>query len=149
MKVKILIPFLTGFLMTGYLIKGQQPIDTNRKLMKLFEANTQKWKDAYNSGDAKNLETLYSSDAIYCSSHVAGLEAIGRDKVVANFRNGMNGGGHIDAIEILSVTISNNVAALYCRYHATNSGAAVTGRNLLVLQKVNGHWLIVKHMTVV
>lgn len=148
MNAKILITFLTGILLT-FALEGQQLVDNNPRLLKLFEANTKKWKDAYNSGDARNLELLYSSDAIYCSSHVPGLEATGRDRVVANFQTGMSGGGHIDEIEILSVTMSKNVAALYCRYHATNNGAAVSGRNLLVLKKEKGHWLIVKHMTVV
>ncbi len=148
MKAKILITILTGLLLTGHLA-GQQYADNNLRLLKLFDANVQKWKEAYNSGDAKNLIPLYSSHAIYCSSHVPGLEAIGRVNVIANFQRGMSGGGHIDQIEILSVSRSGNMAALYCRYHATNNGAAVSGRNLLVLKKEKEHWLIVKHMTVV
>jgi len=108
-----------------------------------------KWKEAYNGVYAQNLVPLYAEDAIYSSSHVAGLEAIGRDKVIANFQNGMKMGGHIDKVEILSANVSGEIASLYCLYQATNSGVTVTGRNLLVLRKVKGQWVIINHMTVV
>ena len=44
---------------------------------------------------------------------------------------------------------SCNMATLLCKYQATNSGVTVTGRNLLVMKKINGKWLIAVHMTVV
>ena len=78
-----------------------------------------------------------------------GLEAVGRDRVIAYFQAGISGGGHIDRIEILTMNVSKNMASLYCSYQATNSGVTVTGRNLLVLQKEHGKWLIAIHMTVV
>jgi hypothetical protein len=34
-------------------------------------------------------------------------------------------------------------------YEATNNGQKVSGRNLIVLRKLGGKWLIVSHMTVV
>ncbi len=122
---------------------------TNANLSSEFPVKLEQWKDAYNSGDAQNLVPLYAEDAIYSSSHVAGLEAIGRDKLIANFQNGISGGGHIDKIEILKMDVSSEMAYLFCRYQATNSGATVSGRNLLVLKKVDGQWVIVFHMTVV
>jgi len=61
----------------------------------------------------------------------------------------MSGGGHIDSIEILSMNVSCELATLLCKYQATNSGQTVVGRNLLVLKKIEGKWLIVLHMTVV
>ncbi len=46
MNAKILITFLTGILLT-FALEGQQLVDNNPRLLKLFEANTKKWKDAY------------------------------------------------------------------------------------------------------
>lgn len=127
-----------------------QPTDSlNSKLLEEFKKHTEKWKDAYNSQNAQNLVPLYSNDAEYISSHVSGLVAKGRDQLIANFQNGMSSGGHIDSIEILSMNISCDLATLFCKYQATNSGQTVIGRNLLVLRKRNNQWVIVLHMTVV
>jgi ketosteroid isomerase-like protein len=114
-----------------------------------FEAKMVAWQKAYNSGDAKNLIPLYTEDAIYTSSHVPGLEAIGREKLIANFQVGISGGGHIDKIEILKMDVSDDLAYLFCKYQATNSGETVSGRNLIVLKKADNTWKIVMHMTVV
>jgi ketosteroid isomerase-like protein len=119
------------------------------QLLQEFQQQTEKWKQAYNSGDAKNLVPLYAPEANYCFSHVQGLMVSGRDKLIANFQNGINTGGHIDSIEILSINLSCELATLFCKYQATNSGQTVSGRNLLVLKKINGQWLIILHMTVV
>jgi len=119
------------------------------KLVEFFKERTLQWKDAYNSKDAKNLVPLYSSDAQYISSHVTGLVADGRIKLIDNFQNGMNMGGYIDSVEIIKSEISCNLATLLCIYQATNNGVTVIGRNLLVLRKIKGDWLIVLHMTVV
>ena len=73
----------------------------------------------------------------------------GRKNVISYFQNGINGGGHIDKIEILSMNFSCDIATLLCKYQATNSGVTVTGRNLLVMKKIDGKWLITVHMTVV
>ncbi len=118
-------------------------------LLAEFQKNTIAWQEAYNTGNAQNLVPLYAEDARYISSHVEGLEAIGRDKLIANFQNGITGGGHIDSLEILEADTSGQMATLLCKYVATNSGVTVSGRNLLVLKNVNGKWLILLHMTVV
>lgn len=115
----------------------------------IFSARTEQWKEAYNSKDAANLVPLYTPDAQYISSHVSGLVANGREKLIANFQNGMKMGGHIDLVEIIRMDVSCGLATLLCKYQATNSGVTVTGRNLLILKKVGGEWLIVLHMTVV
>jgi ketosteroid isomerase-like protein len=120
-----------------------------KKLQHEFELRTNQWKEAYNSGDAQNLVALYSQDAIYISSHVKGLEARGRDQLIAYFQQGMSGGGHVDAIEILTMEASGGLATLLCKYQATNSGVTVVGRNLLVMKNINGNWVVVVHMTVV
>lgn len=142
--------FMLAFLLTAsVMVQSQTKVNIGSQQYDGFQENIEKWKDAYNSGDAQNLVPLYTEDAVYSSSHVAGLEAIGRDKVIANFQKGISGGGHIDKIEILSANVSGEMASLYCRYQATNSGVTVSGRNLLVLRKVKGQWLIIQHMTVV
>lgn len=126
------------------LIKGD-----SLDLAGMFSARTEQWKEAYNSKDASNLVPLYTPDAQYISSHVSGLVANGREKLIANFQNGMNMGGHIDLVEIIRMDVSCGLATLLCKYQATNSGVTVAGRNLLILRKVGSDWLIVLHMTVV
>lgn len=123
-------------------------IDSNA-LISDFSIQTNKWIEAYNSMDANNLIPLYTEDAVYISGHVSGLELNGRKDVITNFQNGINGGGHIDKIEILSINLSCDIATLLCKYQATNSGVKFTGRNLLVMKRINGKWLIAVHMTVV
>lgn len=134
---------------TAFAASTQTQVKSDVKIYLEFQQNVEKWKEAYNSKDGQNLLPLYAEDAVYSSSHVAGLEAIGRDRVIANFQVGMSGGGHIDKIEILSANIYGELASLYCLYQATNSGVTVTGRNLLVLRKVKNQWMIINHMTVV
>ncbi len=146
MKNLLVIFSLTFIIVT---VQAQTQISKTDKQFAAFQQNVEKWKTAYNSGDAKNLTLLYSEDATYSSSHVPGLEAIGREKLIANFQKGISGGGHIDKIEILTANVSGEIASLYCLYQATNSGVTVTGRNLLVLRKINGEWLIFSHMTMV
>jgi ketosteroid isomerase-like protein len=119
------------------------------KFKQEFQAETEKWKVAYNSKDARNLEPLYTENADYVSSHVNGLEANGRDKIIAYFQAGINFGGHIDSIEILKINVSCDIATLLCKYQATNSGITVVGRNVLVMKKVGDKWLIALHITVV
>ena len=150
MKTSIKSILLVTFLIiNSNLTSAQTQLGHDSKQFKQFQLSVEKWKDAYNSGDAQNLIPLYSEDATYSSSHVPGLEAIGRDALIANFQKGISGGGHLDKIEILTANVSKDMASLYCFYQATNSGVSVSGRNLLVLRKVKGEWIIFSHMTVV
>ena len=114
-----------------------------------FQRQVQRWKEGYNSKDAKRLVQLYAPDARYISGHVAGLELNGRDNVIDYFQRGIDGGGHIDYIEILDTSISAELATVLTRYQANNAGQIAIGRNLLVLRKIGGVWLIIIHMTVV
>lgn len=148
MNMKNLLVIFSLFLIT-ITTNGQTQISVTDKQFAVFQQNVEKWKTAYNSGDAQNLVALYTEDATYSSSHVPGLEAIGRENLIANFQKGISMSGHIDKIEILTANVSGKMASLYCRYQATNSGVTVIGRNLLVLRKVKGEWLIFSHMTVV
>jgi ketosteroid isomerase-like protein len=58
-------------------------------------------------------------------------------------------GGHLDALEVIAITHSCDIASVLCAYHTNNSGQRVSGRTLLVLKKIDGQWLIAVHMTVV
>jgi uncharacterized protein (TIGR02246 family) len=115
----------------------------------LFTGLANEWKEAYNSKDAGRVAALYADDADYISSHVPGLIAHGRDKIRANFQVGIEAGGHIDSIRIVSSGLSCDLAYLVCQYDATNGGQRVSGRNLIVSKKAGAKWLIVSHMTVV
>jgi ketosteroid isomerase-like protein len=108
-----------------------------------------RWMAAYNGTDAKHLEPLYAEDAQYISGHVAGLVADGRDKVIANFQVGMQMGGHIDDLIVLSTQVSDTLATVLCEYHATNAGQKAVGRTLLLFRRQNNAWKIYLHMTVV
>ncbi len=146
-KFLVSLIFNLGVLTTLFAQSGND--STEIRLRHEFQLSTEKWREAYNSNDANNLVPLYLEDAVYISSHVSGLEAKGRDNLIANFQNGMNMGGHIDSVEILLMNVSCDIASLLCKYQATNSGVTVTGRNLLVMKKINGSWYISMHMTVV
>jgi uncharacterized protein (TIGR02246 family) len=107
------------------------------------------WKDAYNSNDAERLAQMYTEDAFYISPHVSGLIAEGRANIKSNFQRGMEGGGHVDKIRVLRTSASCTMAYSVCIYEATNNGQKVSGRNLLVLKKVRGRWLIASHVSVI
>lgn len=107
------------------------------------------WKNAYNGKDARKLEPLYAENAEYISAHVDGYHARGRAAVIANFQRGIDGGGSITALDVLSTVHTREMASMVTRYVAVNSGRRVEGRNLLVLKKGDAGWRIVTHMTVV
>jgi ketosteroid isomerase-like protein len=123
--------------------------DSATMVTRYFNALAQVWMRAYNANDSTTLAALYTQDAEYISSHVQGLVAAGNDRVVANFQRGVKSGGHIDSVTVLSVQLSCDLATLFCKYEATNSGQKAIGRTLLVLKKVNDRWLIRLHITVV
>jgi hypothetical protein len=61
-----------------------------------FSHIAEEWRLAYNGTDASKLSHFYAEDAQYISSHIAGLVATGRDRVIANFQLGMNNGGFLE-----------------------------------------------------
>ncbi len=123
--------------------------DSTDRVAEHFSTLAQMWMQAYNTDDSTTLSALYTPDAEYISSHVHGLVLHGRDKVIANFHQGVQSGGHIDSVSLLSVQLSCDLATLLCKYEATNSGQKAVGRNVLVVKKAGGKWLITLHMTVV
>ena len=58
-------------------------------------------------------------------------------------------GAYVGVTIILQTTTSSEMSTILAKYQATNAGQTVTGRNLLILKKVNGVWVILIHMTVV
>jgi ketosteroid isomerase-like protein len=114
-----------------------------------FRMLASKWQEAYNSKVARNFVQLYADSAEYISAHVAGYVAHGRAEVIANFQRGMDMGGHIDSIEVQSITTSGDLASVVCRYKALAGGKSVEGRNILVCKRIRGSWLIITHVTVV
>jgi uncharacterized protein (TIGR02246 family) len=107
------------------------------------------WVSAYNAQDAATLGSLYTEDAQYISPHVAGYILRGRNEIVDNFVKGARSGGHIDSIHVLSCTVTDQMATVVCRYDATNNGVGVNGRNVIVLEKVNGRWLYAVHASII
>jgi ketosteroid isomerase-like protein len=101
------------------------------------------WKAAYNAKDAAAVAALYGP---HVSAHVV---ARGRAKIQAYFRRGIDAGGHVDAIQILSSGHSGDLAYTVGTHEATNAGQQVRGRNVVVVPNVAGRWLIVAHETVV
>jgi ketosteroid isomerase-like protein len=107
------------------------------------------WVSAYNDEDTAALGSFYTEDAQYISPHVAGYILYGRKEIVDNFMKGARGGGHIDSIRVLSCTVTDQMASVVCRYHATNGGVEVNGRNVIVLRNVNGRWLYAIHASII
>lgn len=114
-----------------------------------FHRLAEQWRLSHNSKDAQNLAPLYAEEAEYISAHVPGLAAKGRNALLSYFQNGMDLGGHLDVIEVLSINLSCELATLLCKYEATNAGQKAVGRNLLVLKRIGKNWLILTHITVV
>jgi len=63
-----------------------------------LQRTAENWKDAYNSGDASRVASLYAEDGDYLSAHVG---AHGREVIRAYFQKGIDAGGHIDAVRVL------------------------------------------------
>jgi uncharacterized protein (TIGR02246 family) len=106
----------------------------------------EEWKAAYNAGDAARVASLYTDDGYYVSAHVV---AQGRSAIQAYFQRGIDAGGHIDRIQILTSGASGDLAYTVGTYEATNAGQKVRGRNVVVLRKVGEKWLMAAHETVV
>jgi ketosteroid isomerase-like protein len=111
-----------------------------------FKNLPDRWKTAYNAKDAAKVAALYAPDGYYLSAHVA---AHGRDEIRAYFQRGIDAGGHIEAIEILASGSSGNLAYSVGIYHASNAGQKVSGRLVVVAERIEGKWLIVAHESVV
>jgi uncharacterized protein (TIGR02246 family) len=104
------------------------------------------WQTAYNAKDAAGVAALYAEDGYYLSAHVL---AHGRQQIQAYFQKGIDAGGHIDEIRVLTIARSCDLAYSVGTYQATNSGQIYRGRIVVVLRKVADRWLMAAHEVVV
>ncbi len=104
------------------------------------------WIRFYNAGDAAKVAALYTDDGYYLSAHIL---AHGRPAIEAYWERGIKAGGHMDFIKPLTLYYTGDLAYSAGTYQATNAGVTVDGRILIVLRKVNDHWLMAAHETVV
>lgn len=109
----------------------------------------EEFKNAYNTNDITTLAALYDENADYVSPHVPDLMIHGREQIKQNFAKGIAMGGHIDSIEVLTSGSSGQLAYMVTTYIATNNGVPVKGKNVLVMKRVKGQWLIVTHASIV
>jgi hypothetical protein len=110
---------------------------------------SERWKAGYNNGVAAEIGALYAPDAYYLTQHFADGILQGRSRIQAYFQRGIDARFQIDAIHILSIDCSGNLAYTVGRYESTNAGVKARGVNLLVLRKTDGKWLIVAHESAV
>jgi ketosteroid isomerase-like protein len=131
---------LVAFGWAGVRTEGAGDVDP--ELLSVAE----EWRAAYNGRNAARVASLYTRDGYYVSAHVV---AHGRGEIQAYFQRGIDAGGHIDRIQILSSGRSGDLAYTVGTYEATNAGQKVRGRNVVVLRNVGGKWLMAAHETVV
>ena len=129
--------------------QNRASVGTYNVLKEEVALNAEEWRNAYNSGDVEKLAAFYSEDADYVSPHVPGLMIHGREAIKQNFQRGIAGGGHVDSIVVQRSSYSGDLAYMICAYQATNSGVTVRGKNVLVMKKVRGKWLIVTNASIV
>jgi hypothetical protein len=51
----------------------------------------------------------------------------------------------VDSIEVVTMECVGDFAYAVTRYESTNAGQKAFGVNLVVLQRLEGHWMIVAH----
>jgi ketosteroid isomerase-like protein len=74
---------------------------------------------------------------------------VGRDRIQAYVQRGTEAGYRIDAIKILTMDCSGDLAYTVGRYESTNAGQKALGVNVVVLRKTGGTWRIVAHESAV
>lgn len=147
-----LIALMAGLACLSLTAAAQQTgvsIDAYNVVKEGVPLNTEEWRNAYNAGDVEKLAALYCEDADYVSPHVPGLMIHGREAIKQNFQRGIAGGGHVDSIVVQRSGYSGDLAYVVCAYQATNSGMTVHGKNVLVMKRLGGRWLIVTHASIV
>jgi ketosteroid isomerase-like protein len=127
---------------TGQQGQAAAASSTEHELLAVAEA----WRTSYNAKDAVAVASLYAPNGYYVSAHVV---ARGRSEIQAYFQRGIDAGGHIDSIELLSTGRSGDLAYWVGTYEATNAGQKVRGRNVVVVRRVGKTWLMVAHESAV
>ena len=106
-------------------------------------------KDGYNSGDPEKVAALYAPNATYLTQHFVTGVVHGRPAIKAYVKKGTDAHYRIEAIRLLASDCSGDFAYAVTRYESTNADQKAFGVNLVVLQKMNGKWLIVAHESAV
>jgi uncharacterized protein (TIGR02246 family) len=148
-KTNLMLVALVCLSLTAVAQQNNVTIDAYNVIKQEVPLNTEEWRNAYNAGDVEKLAAFYSEDADYVSPHVPGLMIHGREAIKQNFQRGIAGGGHVDSIVVQRSYYSSDLAYIVCAYQATNSGVTVHGKNVLVMKKIGGRWLIVTHASIV
>ncbi len=141
------------FLATSAMAQSNRyPEDTavnSDSLKQVFQPMVDRWREAYRTKDATRLSSFYAGNSEYISAHVPGYICHGHAAVIANIQKGIDGGGTIDTLQILSANSSYDMVTLVCRYVGAANGQNVDGRSLLVMKRIDGRWLIVTQITTV
>lgn len=109
----------------------------------------ERWKAAYNAGQASQVSSLYSDDAYYLTQHFVSGIIHGRADIQAYVQRGIDAKYRIDAIDVLATECSGDFAYAITRYHSINTGRNDIGVNLVILRKKKHQWLIVAHESAV
>jgi uncharacterized protein (TIGR02246 family) len=105
----------------------------------------ERWKAAYNAGQAAQVSALYTEDAYYLTQHFVSGIIHGRADIQAYVQRGVDARYHIDSIEVLLTQCSGDFAYAVTRYQSNNAGRIDIGVNLVILRKTNGQWMIAAH----
>ncbi len=156
MRCWVLSVFL---LITTLALSQTRPSDSNRSNHAATSCSTadekalrrvsEVWKEGYNSGNAARVAALYTPEAYYLTQHFATGIVHPRDRIRAYVQRGVDARYHIDAIELLQLECSGELAYTVGRYESTNAGQKAMGVNIVVLRKIKGQWLIVAHESAV
>jgi ketosteroid isomerase-like protein len=149
LKTPLIFAALACLSLTAAAQQNSVSIDAYNVVKEEVPLNAEEWRSAYNAGDIEKLASFYSEDADYVSPHVTGLMIHGREAIKQNFQRGIVGGGHVDSIFVQRSGSSCDLAYVISAYQATNSGVTVHGKNVLVMKRIRGKWLIVTHASIV
>ena len=105
----------------------------------------ERWKASYNDGDAAKVAALYTENAYYLTQHFVTGIVHGRAAIQAYVQNGVSAHYHVDSIEVVTMECVGDFSYAVTRYESTNAGQKAFGVNLVVLQRLEGHWMIVAH----
>lgn len=107
------------------------------------------WKNGYNSGDPEKVASLYGPDATYLTQHFVTGVVHGRPAIKSYVKKGTDAHYRIESLRLLTSGCSGDFAYAITRYESTNADQKAFGVNLVVLQKMDGRWLIVAHESAV
>ena len=105
----------------------------------------ERWKTGYNEGDAAKVAALYAENAYYLTQHFVTGIVHGRAAIQAYIQNGVSARYHVDSIQVVTMECVGDFAYTVTRYESTNAGQKAFGVNLVVLQRLEGQWMIVAH----